>query len=275
MIRVQSSAFPVFEKPTFQASAFLKPELAGDKSIHVIYGDADGVGSAPSRTVAKHKAISEALERWAFFDVNRSGEGAKYGFATDRTSNGMAAYPGLASQARSRAHLEALERFALIGWWDGQFRCSQSQSPYPSVGLIRIHHGQSANEVVVLYRQAPAGFFSYGYASGSTLAAAVGKAAIELVRCEYVISRHRARSGILAVKDPMEMRCLHFSTPQGYAEFSERVNQIAPTKTSARWKTIFDGEIRGPWTQWATVWRHAVEMPTYDFLDTKKLFFFW
>jgi hypothetical protein len=274
VLRVQSGSFPVFDQPTYQASAFLKPELTINKHKYVMFGDADGMGSAETQTVAQHKAISEALERWAFFEVNRSGSGAKYGFTSDRTSNGMAAFPGLALQARRRAHLEALERYALIGWWDGQFSSSLSQAPYPSVGVVRIHHGQSSGEVVILYRRAPAGFVSYGYASGSTMASAIGKAAIELVRCEYVISRHRARGGMLPVKDPMEMRCLHFSTPQGYAEFLERVNSI-PTRSPARWKTIFDGEIRGPWSQWAKVWRHAVEMPTYDFLDTQKLFFFW
>jgi len=274
VVRLKSGKFPVFDKPTYQASAFLKPELTGSKHRHVMFGDADGMGSAESEAVAQHKAISESLERWAFFEVNRAGDGAKYGFTTDHTSNGMAAFPGLASQARKRAHLESLERYALIGWWDGRFSSSLSEAAYPSVGLVRINHQQKGGEVVILYRRAPAGFVSYGYASGLTLASAVGKAAIELIRCQYVISRHRARGGMLPVKDPMERRCLHFSTPQGYAEFLDRVNS-KPARAPKPMKTIFDGEIRGPWSKWAKVWRHTVEMPTYDFLDAEKMFFFW
>ena len=54
----------------------------------------------------------------------------------------MAASPGFKWQARGRAYFEALERWALIGWWDGRLKASVTQAPYPNVGLVRIEHGQ-------------------------------------------------------------------------------------------------------------------------------------
>ena len=271
---MQGSEFPIFNERSYQASAFLRPELIPERQKHVVFGQADGTGSAENMTVAQHKAIAEALERWAFFETYKSGKASKYGFAADTSSNGMAAFPGFAWQARRRARFEALERYALIGWWDGQFGCSVSRAPYPSVGLVRIHHGQAFGEVVILYHRAPTGFVAYGHASGSTLASAISRAAVELARCEYVISRHRARGSILPIKDPFEKRCMFFSTPDGYAQFHERANSL-PEKKATPWKEIYDGEIPGPWSRWAKVWRVAVEMPTYDFLDRNKMFFFW
>lgn len=272
--RVHSGQFPVFDHPSYQASAFLKPELTCEKNRLVMFGSADGTGSSETPSVAQHKAISEALERWAYHETHRSGERKKFGFDLDRTSNGMAAYPGFAWQARRRARFEALERFALIGWWDRQFPCSNHRAPYPDVGMLRIHHGQSFGEVVLLYHRAPSGFMAYGYAAGSTLTSAASRAVVELVRCEYVISRHRARGSITPVKDHMERRCLYFSTPEGHAQFLERV-YTKPTKTPTPWIPLFDGEIPGPWSKWAKVWRHSVVMPTYDFLDQGSNFFFW
>lgn len=272
--RVQSGTIPVFNEPTVQANAFLKAGLAEGKPARAVYGDADGTGAAKDPLVAQHMAISEALERWAFFASNRSGERGKYGFDHDRSSNGMAAFPGFKWQARRRARFEALERWALIGWWDGRLQASVSEAPYPNVGLVRIDHRQGNGEVIILYHKSATGHVAYGHAAGSSVVSATGKAAIELARSELVLTRHRARGALVAVTNFFERRCLHFSTPEGHSEFLNRVH-TPPEKPAPVWNTIFDGEIPGPWSKWATVWRHCVEMPTHDFLNREKNFFFW
>lgn len=272
--RVQSGESPIFQRPSYQANAFLRPELAEGKPTHAMYGSADGTGSAENPAVAQHMAISEALERWAFLATHRSGDQKKYGFDHDRSSNGMAAFPGFKSQARKRARHEALERWALIGWWDGRLKASVTQAPYPNVGMVRIDHGQDSGEVIILYHKSATGFVSYGHAGGSTVATAAGRAAVELARAEFVLARHRARGALVNVTNFFERRCLHFSTPEGHTEFLERA-YARPEKPAPRWRTIFDGEITGPWSKWATVWRHCVEMPTHDFLNREQNFFFW
>lgn len=272
--RIFSGEVPFFNKRTFQASAFLRPELARDKTKIAIYGTADGTGSASTPNVAQHIAISEALERWAHKDAASSGDRTRYGFHVDRTSNGMAAFPGFAWQARRRALMEALERFAVVGWWDGCFSSTLQRSTFPNVSMVRINHQQNFGEVVILYHKAPTGFVAYGHAAGSNLASAIARAAVELVRSEYVIAKYRSTGGLAAISDHFERRCLHYSTPQGHAEFLERVFQ-KPNKPAPRWNTIYDGEIKGPWSKWATVWRHCVEMPSYAFLNRTENCFFW
>jgi hypothetical protein len=271
---VESSELPVFDRSAYQATAFLKRDLVDGLGDRAGGGLADGIGSSENPSVAQNMAISEALERWAFRETRRSPGKRQFGFNHDRSSTGMAAYPGFKWQARRRARLEALERFAIIGWWDGQIPASVHRAPYPDVGMVRIRHDQGAGEVVVLYHRAPTGFVSYGHAAGSSLATATSRAAVRLVRSEYLIARHRACGAMAQRTDSFEKRCLYFSTPEGHEEFLARVAST-PQKPRPDWKSIYDGEIPGPWSRWTTVWRHCVEMPTYDFLDTRKMFFFW
>jgi hypothetical protein len=274
--RIQSGTIPVFNEPRVQANAYLKPGLIEGKAPQSVYGNADGTGASKNAVVAQHMAISEALERWALYAVNRSDDRSKYGFNHDRSSNGMAAFPGFKWQARRRARLEALERWAMIGWWDGRLKAtvSQAPAPYPNVGIVRIEHGQGDGEVVVLFHKSPAGYVAYGHAAGSTVMSATSKAVVELARSEFVLTRHRARGALVAVTNFFERRCLHFSTPEGHSEFLDRAH-TPPDKPAPVWKTIYDGEIVGPWSKWTTVWRHCVEMPTHDFLNRDKNFFFW
>jgi hypothetical protein len=272
--RISVSTLPIFDRVTHQADAFLNPALSEGKPRYAFSGSADGTGSSGNPASAQHIAVSEALERWAYFATCNSGDARKYGFNCDSTSNGMAAFPGFRWQARRRARFEALERFALISWWDRRFPATVTRTSYPDVGLVHVHHNAGFGEVVILYHKAPTGFVAYGHGAGSTLASATSRAAVELIRCEQVIARHRARGALEQVTNHMELRCLHFASAAGHTEFLERA-YARPDRPAPRWQTVFDGEIRGPWTRWTTVWRHCVEMPTYDYLNRKLNFFYW
>lgn len=257
-----------------QANAFLRPELSVGKPTHAIYGQADGTGSAPSPAIACHMAISEALERWAFLATYRGPKAARYGFGIDRSSNGMAAYPGLfKAQAARRARLEALERYALISWWDGRFAAETVTSPFPGIEVVRIQHNAGRGEVVILVQRSRAGV-AYGHAAGGTLTSATFKAAVELARADFVITAHRAKGALVQAANYFERRALHFSTDAGHDQFLARLRS-RPERPAPKWQPVFDGEIEGPWSRWTTVWRCAVAMPTQDYLEPEANFFFW
>ena len=264
----------VFGQPFKQANAFLRPEISIGKPDFAVYGQADGTGSDPVGAVACHMAISEALERWAFLAIHDGPDAAEYGFHVDRSSNGIAAYPGFfRKQAQNLARFEALERFAIISWWNGRLPAENAGSPYPGVNAIRIHHDAGAGEVVILVRRSRAGF-AYGHAAARTLHEAVNKAAIELARAEFVLVVHRAKGAIVEPANFLERRALFFASREGGESFARRVG-IRPEKPASCWRTVFDGEIPGPWSRWATVWRCCVEMPTDEFLNPASDFFFW
>lgn len=128
--------------------------------------------------------------------------------------------------------------------------------------------------MVVLFHKSAAGHVSYGHAGGINLVAATSRAAVELTRAEFALTRHRARGALVSITNCFEQRCLYFSSREGHSEFLQRVF-ASPDKPAPVWRTIFDGEIAGPWSKWATVWRHCVEMPTHDFLNRGENFFFW
>jgi ribosomal protein S12 methylthiotransferase accessory factor YcaO len=273
--RVSTGTIDVLGRLEPQAIAYLKPGLIRGKSSLNVYGNGDGTGSNRSPQVARHMAISEALERWAFYETAQSDEAEKYGFDLDNSTNGMAAFPGFFKvQARKRAHLEALERWALISWWSGHMRASMVGDAMFGVTALRLEHSAKFGEVAVLFRRSAAGHVSYGYSAGSTFATAVARAAVELARNEFVVSYYKLRSVAQDVPNCFERRCLYFAGEEGHAEFLRRAFDRKPHRET-EWSVKFDGEIAGAWSKYATVWRVVPEMPSREYLDPKNPFFFW
>lgn len=267
----------VMGQRVFQANAYLREGLRDVPPNNVMFGNCDGSGTASRPMVARYKAISEALERWAHHVVQTSPERSRYGFDVDPSSNGMAAFPGLfGRQARRRAWGEAAERFAVIGWWSGAVDATPAESPWPDVQVWRLENPVSGDVVVLLHATADDGLHAYGHGSGETHALACAQAAVELTRSQFVLRRHlrrRQTDSAPVVRGMIERRCLHFSTPEGFAAVQERLAQ-------RKWRsvkpvTVFDGEIVGPWTDYTCVWRVVLEPPTAEFLDPTKQFFYW
>jgi hypothetical protein len=274
--RIEAGTTSVMGERLFQANAYLRDDLRGAPRDNVVYGDADGTGTSRSSSVARHIAISEALERWAHREVLRGPERDLYGFDVDKSSNGMAAFPGLlARQARQRALGEAAERFAVIAWWSGALEAHPRPSPWPGIQVWEIDNPLSSHRVVLLHAGSEDGEHAYGMAGGDTLADACQRAAGELVRAQYVLRRHIARHGVdvRVARHLFERRCLFFAAETGYRLFADRLRRQAVFR--AKPEVVFDGEIPGPWAEFATVWRVAVRPAAPEFLSMKDDFFFW
>jgi hypothetical protein len=272
--RVSSGSIDVMGRREHQANAYLAPGLIRGKAVLSLYGSADGTGSNRSPQIARHMAISEALERWAFYETSHGPDAAKFGFDVDNSTNGMAAYPGLfKGQARRRAYHEALERWALISWWSGHMRASIVGDAMLGVTALRLEHSAKFGEVAVLFRRSAAGHVSYGYSAGSTFKTAVARAAVELARNEFVVGYYKLRSAAREVPNCFERRCIYFAGEEGHAEFLRRVFDRKPRRT-AEWSVKFDREVVGAWSKYATVWRVMPEMPSREYLDPKSDFFF-
>ncbi|MDD3180556.1 MAG: hypothetical protein PHQ04_09415 [Opitutaceae bacterium] len=273
--RISSGSVEVMGKQTYQANAFLASGLVTSKQTASVYGNADGTGSSDSPQVARHMAISEALERWAFYSASQGPERVKYRFDVDYSTNGMAAFPGFFKyQARKRAYFEALERWALVSWWSGHLNASVVGDALFGMTAVRLEHNAGIGEVAILFRRSAAGHVSYGYSAGSSFRTAVARAAVELARNEFVVSFYKLRNAALEVPNAFERRCLYFAGEEGHGEFLRRVFDRKPRRQAA-WSVLFDGEIIGPWSKYTTVWRVVPEMPSRDFLDPQCSFFFW
>lgn len=273
--RIVSTPVSIFGRNIFQADAFLTPGLSPRKPEFGKDAEADGTGSHESLLIARHMAVSEAIENWAFNSEYAGPNAQRYGFDGDCSSNGMAAFPGFfKAQARTRAHLEALELLSLIAWWDGHIDASPSPSALPGIDILRLHHPADFGEVVIVYRKSKSGHVSYGYAAGNTMAGATTRAVVELARNEFFVTAHKICGRTKPIGNYLERRCLYFASPDGHQEFLSRV-EAGPDKPTPAWEPRFDGEIEGPWSRYATVWRTALRMPTQDFLDPRLNFFYW
>ncbi len=264
----------------FQSNAYLRPDLIAWKTSNELFSDAAGTGTADSPMVARYKAISEAIERWAHMAVVSSPDRDRYGFKIDPSSNGMAAFPGLwKRQARPAAYWEAVERFNLLSWWEGRLDGIDTATRWPEVRAVVIQ-AETPGVTVVLYRRSPHGHCAYGHAAGVDFETACDRAIAELERHDFVVTQYMlVHTG--GVNDFMpsttpasERRSIFFAQPEGQGKFIERLR-------SKRWspqvspRLVYDGPVPGAWSTYADVWRVVYEPPSERFLGNDGRYFFW
>jgi len=258
----------------WQANATLTEGLAARQS-RVIYGHADGSGSSDSESVATHMAISEAMERWAYFQtVKHRHERDEYGFRVDPSSNGMAAFPGfIARQARRSARLEGIERFALLSWWEGHLDGYVIDTDWPGISAVIIP-GETGGFVAITFKKNSDYGYFFGHGAEETISEACRRGMTEMERHERVIKRWRESRASDAPTELLERRSLFFAGAKGAALFEQRLSRQA-WAGPVKWETICDAEIKGPWSHYATVWRHAYRPPSGAFMQPRDDYFFW
>lgn len=280
---LEESSFEIRGEQFAAVNATLTPGLTRKDGRYKLYSSADGSGVHRNPVTARHIAISEALERWAHAQLWNSADASRYGFDLDPSSNGMAAYPGLfPQQARAFALGEAIERFALLAWWHGATDATPVEIAGWDGDAYQIRQPFPGFEVVLLRRfDQEARYPCYGYGSGKNLTQACFRAEVELERSRFILGRFFGGNpgfelgDLSALKDHLEKRLVYFSLPEGTHVFEEKMAQTNARGALSLPDVIFDGEIPGPWSQWATVWRVCFRMPTMDFLSPQNLFFYW
>jgi hypothetical protein len=277
--RIESYPLTVLGRRHYQANAFLRPGLRIGVRVPAVYGSADGSGTHRSVVIARHMAISEALERWAFRVASRGPDRARYGFDLDPSSNGMAAFPGSGrDSARRHARHEAIERYCLIAWWQGLLPAVPRATAWPGVAAVEIMQQFGGSSVAIVYQEVEEDLYVYGHAAAEDFEGACRRAAVEMARNELVMRRYRTmdsgRPPIDAqIADLFERRSVHFSYREGFAKFRSKVGLPGADWTCP--ELVFDGEIVGPWSEYTTVWRTLYLPPSREYLDRESLCFFW
>jgi hypothetical protein len=272
---LETGVFPVRGRNVIMANARLRAGLT-PKSPLALFSDADGTGTHPLPSVARHKAISEALERWAFHATVRSERAEEFGFDIDPSTTGMAAFPGLLRrQARRSAVLEAIERFSLISWWEGRAEGRRFDTDWPGVSAVVIN-GPFGGLTVVTYARTAWGGYVYGHAADESFGAACERAVVELARHEWIL---RGSWLATAAGEPpvtsnlFERRCLFFATDEGHELFQQRLGSQS-RGVEPRPEVICDADLPGPWDEFATVWRFALRPPSDGYARGGERYFF-
>jgi hypothetical protein len=238
-------------EPVFEAFVTLRRELMGGASERSsLYGNSDGSGTAAGRAEAVYRAISEALERWAWQESLRE-KRAELRFDLDGTTTGFAAFPGLfARSARANAYFEAVERWSLNAWWEEKL----GQEAFSAEGLegIEILSPLAGGKVVVVWAPAAGNGRAYGFAAGASRAAAVRKAKVELGRNLHVLEYYGASGRAPATLN--EKRLVYFNSSAGVARFESRLARPSPPPFPPP-PLVVDCAVPGPWGEYAKVWR--------------------
>lgn len=267
----------------YQATAYLSEHLNLRKPSVEVFGKADGTGTDPSAMQARFKAISEALERWAFFFLLQCGETERYGFDIDSSSTGLAAYPGLFRRgARLRARAEAVERYCLTSWWEGQLNACKLDETEKGIHCLEIDNPHSPERVVIVWSKDRHGLYAYGFAGHRKLAEAQRQAIIEMERSAAAMGSFLTRNPTFGptdleqIKNWQERRILYFAMPEGHEQFIRQLEASSRLTTAPkRARPIIDTELMGPWSRYATVWRVLYQMPKSTYLDPRETAFFW
>ncbi len=272
---VDTGLFPIRGRRVTIANARLASGLTPRQPL-ALYSDADGTGTHPVATIARHKAISEALERWAFHATVRSERAAEFAFDVDPSSTGMAAFPGLLRrQARRSAVLESVERFCLMAWWEGCAEGRPFDTDWPGVSAVVVR-GPFGGLAVIVYARTEWGGYVYGHAADESFGGACERAVAELARHEWILraawlsaaaGERRAPSNIF------ERRCLFFATEEGHDLFQQRLTQTSFRRMPAT-EVLCDADLPGPWDAYATVWRFSLRPPSDGYLHGGDRYFF-
>lgn len=264
----------------YEAYAFLDDKLVDIPPKYTIYGNAHGTGSGESRDDAVNRAISEAIERWAYHETFNSTP-RKYGFDIDPTSAGMAAFPGfLGLRARKAAYYEAVERWALREWWSGKLPCRDYHFLQQlGINTLEIQTPFHDVKVVVLFREsAKFKFVSYGFAAHKSLEKAAYKAQIEehrnyLLLEDVCLQKDEYNNPNTTIE---ERRLLYFSSPPGHNMFldmARRASRISGDYIQEKPKKLVDKKVKGPWSKYASVHRVLFQTSTSTYLNDDVRFF--
>lgn len=273
----------------YEAYAYLCDTYTGRECQGLLYGGAGGTGTSKHKNVACYKAISEALERWAFYELHQSKDMRQYGFDIEPTTTGMAAFPGLTKKhARDIARLEAIERWTVCAWWEGFIGARCDRSLTNGIDALFLDTPFERAHVSILHRKSDInGTHAYAFAAARSESESVSKALDELSRNLRILEDD---ANMVLFDGPYyggkgmslnEKRLIFFATSDGYDVFSKRaslsMNANIDDSVKGKWtpRVLIDREVIGPWSRYACVWRHIFEPVSDKHFDSNAGHYFF
>lgn len=247
----------------------LIPEATA-QDIPSFMGKSHGSGTARSKRMATHIAISEALERWAAMSIQ--------GSDGERDSHGFAAFPGWNERSpREPAILEVIERFCLADALLGNRPFHRVSTNYGTeVELVRAASPEGIFVLMGRYRDPEVGW-AYGFAARRSAEAARRQVAIEIQRNLRNLRRARELGvGLGGSSHVYEAKLLAFSGGDQADQVGDLFIRAMEGFHSAPLPSLtIDQPIEGPWSKWTYVWRCALnEVTTRQALADPKVCLF-
>ena len=269
--------------------ALLKDNFGSSSDELNLYASNGGSGTCfHSKFNAYNKAISEALESWAYYEVKKSKFlFEKLGFTIDPTSSGMACFPGLvAKNSRTYAFKEAVERWSIVAWWEGKLEFRKNHLSDSNMLIVELETPWKNLSTVILKSKSLKNHKPiYAFATSCDLNSSIEKAKVELFRNSRVVDQYYSSENKVELKSLMEKRLIYFSTNEGENLFLNKVNQTLNQRSANDLITykapeqlprlLIDTRIPGPWDKFGYVWRCLFEPVSLSYLDEKIVDYFY
>ncbi|MCK5883580.1 MAG: hypothetical protein KAG61_07825 [Bacteriovoracaceae bacterium] len=258
----------------YEAHAFLKGSSKFPK--YFFYGKVDGTGTDKHKNIAIYKAVSEALERYAFYSILERSDAKRFGFDIEPTTTGLAAFPGITKiAARKISNFEAIERWALSEWWQGRLSIDSTNK---KKNIIEIQTPFTESKTVVTWNYINhINLVAYGFATESSLSKASKKAKVEMSRNIEIlekISKKQLTTAELNNYNPVDLRLIYFAKEHGHKLFLDKICQSEKNIIQVeRPRKIINCELTGPWSTFTTVWRTLYEQENRPHLEEVQDFF--
>jgi len=281
--KIHVSQEEIFGARFYHASAKLNSPGAFLQDVPIlkneVYGNFHSSGSSAKKPIAVYKAISEGLERLAYYQCVNSNN---YGFDVDPTTNGMAAFPEFFYlNSKKNAKSEAAERFVLIALNEGSVDIRRIDSSgiklklEKDIDFYMVEHPILSASTFILshYYDQEEAIHCYGFCNSHSLDAAFERSIVELYR-NWTVLRARKKRHDNAPESIWEKRLVFFSTQSGWNTFKKLVSKPRMSRPDIP-KINFNGPVIGPWTKWAKVWRHSYKLPSKRYLTGDEDYFFF
>ncbi len=254
-----------------ESNVYLHPNLRPTwVSSSTIYNNCDGTGTDKYKNRAVYKAISEGLERLAFFELSDT-QALNYRFDLNPTTTGMAAYPHFQTQyAKNLAFNEAVERWAIHEFNRGHLPVSERKgNKYFKVFEIEVPFN---NIKVCILAYECEKFNAFSFAANNNLTNAILKAEVELNRNINVIKNYYLNK--TSLDDTVDKTLIFFSSSEGILKFYDLVGRAPSKIENQNPKIICDKEMIGSWTKYTKVWRCLLEDSYFDCSSDHTFFMF-
>jgi hypothetical protein len=267
--RVTQREINLFGTSGFEAYAYLDLEkIYFPQSENILYGTAHGSGTSDKKKESVYRAISEALERWAWLESKnaffKKAHHQNLGFTLNTSTDGFAAYPGFfPNSARKNALYEAAERWAITHWWENKLSHSLPSDLGHGIKMVSILIPLPSIYVTIIWKDLDQ-FRAYGFSGGKSADLTVQKAMIELDRNIRILSFYQKNNFDLnGIRSINERRLIFFGSPVGAEKFDQRVQKsIADPVQEMR--LIVDSPVIGGWTKYTHVWRCLFDSSQLD-----------
>lgn len=254
-----------------ESVVFLSDEVRGNyfPPVSNVYSSGDGAGASKFKNISIHKAISESLERWAFYQ-SLAESPAEYLLDIVPYSTGIAAFPSFfTNPSRDNAKKEATERWALHQFWTEKIPLVEHDTSVKNLKHYELITGMEFKTSILQFEDM--GEFFYGFSSGRNLNDSFSHAMIELSRNWRVLKDYAKNEN--DELNIYEKRLLFFKKSEGSNLFREKILR-APMKRLIDHTVLVDKEIKGPWSKYAKVWRFLYSDSFNSDLNDETFFMF-